>query len=57
MIVKKLTWFVKDLSAVPEKYTRRVLDTDKVREAIDNGVRDIPGLEIKPVDSVRFRSK
>lgn len=50
-VAKRWTYKVVDLFKVPHKYL--VIDSAKVRDAIRDGVREIPGLEIYQEESVR----
>jgi len=38
-----------DLNLVPEEYIKKTLKLREVKEALKNGVRDIPGLSCKPI--------
>lgn len=44
---------VSDFSRVPKEYRMEVVDKSKIMAEIKNGVRNIKGLEIKPVRSLR----
>lgn len=48
---------VKNAELVPDAFLTVVIDSDKVEEAIDAGVRHIEGLEIYKEDSVTIRTK
>jgi len=54
-LVKRWKFREVDVTKVPDEYTKRVVDRDKVWEAIrKDGVRSIPGLEIYQDDNVSF---
>lgn len=56
-VVKKWGFKPVDFSKIPDKYIIKTLNKKVVKEAIDAGVREIPGIDIYPDDTVRFRSK
>ena len=51
--VERWTFEVNDPAAIPLGYL--TIDTEAVQQAIDEGVRDIPGLRIYPVDRFTIR--
>ena len=55
--VKKWKYKLIDLDKVPEEYTSIILVEKYVLQAIESGVREIPGLEIYEDSMLRHRSK
>ncbi len=55
-IVEKWNYKVLNVDKLPEKYVVKQPDHKAIKEAIDAGVRDIPGARIFPDDTVRFRA-
>jgi hypothetical protein len=55
-IHKIWTWEITNLSEIPEQYLKKIPDEKKLDEAVENGVREIPGVRIFEKEGIRHRS-